>query len=287
METGISSTRLADVARELRRDIARMFYRSKSGHFAPALSCVDIFTVLYFGDIVEESRRWTPERDRVILSKGHACAALYAVLARAGYYPREELATFYQDGSRLAGHPSVNLPGVETATGALGHGICFGTGTALAAKIDNAPYCTYVVMGDGELQEGSVYEAANFAGREQLSSLTVILDANGLQASDRIESIAPLGDVAAQWRLYGWNVVEIGGHDHAGLQQMLKQAKAGTGKPNLIIAHTVKGKGVSLSENNPAWHSRAPRGDEWDTVCHDLGLVREELASFARGDSFA
>lgn len=270
-------TDLYEIAHDLRCDIARMFYRSCSGHFAPALSCVDIFTVLYFGGIVNVDKRETPERDRVILSKGHACAALYASLARAGYFHRAELATFYQDGSRLAGHPSVELPGIETATGALGHGTCFATGTALAAKIDAAPYRTYVVMGDGELQEGSVYEAASFAGREHLEALTVILDANGLQASDRIENIAPLGDIAAMWRLYGWNVVEVDGHDPGALKQELERAKAGTGKPNFIIAHTVKGKGVSIAEASPDWHSRAPRGDEWDIVCHDLRMTREEL----------
>ena len=270
-------TDLYEIAHDLRCDIARMFYRSGSGHFAPALSCVDIFTVLYFGGIVDADKRETTERDRVILSKGHACAAIYAVLAKAGYFPRAELATFYQDASRLAGHPSVELPGIETATGALGHGICFATGTALAAQIDNASYRTYVVMGDGELQEGSVYEAATFAGREHLDALTVILDANGLQASDRIENIAPLGNVVAQWQLYGWNVIEVDGHDLGALQQILERAKAGTGKPNLVIAHTVKGKGVSIAERKTDWHSRAPRGEEWDIVCRDLGMTREEL----------
>lgn len=265
------------VARKLRQDIARMFYVSHSGHFAPALSCVDIFAVLYFGGIVDEARRFTEMRDRVILSKGHACAALYAALANAGYFPREELLTFYQDGSRLAGHPSVVLPGVETATGALGHGVCFATGTALAAKRDHAPYRTYVVMGDGEMQEGSAAEAAAFAGREQLDALTAILDANGLQASDTVASIAPLGDIAARWRLWGWSVSEVDGHDYDALQTILRQAKTGTGKPNFIIAHTVKGKGVTIAENHPAWHSRAPKAEEWDSVCRDLGMTREEL----------
>jgi len=277
METNVELARLVSIALELRRDLARMFYISHSGHFASSLSCIDIFTVLYFGGIVDKSRQQATNRDRVILSKGHASAALYVALAKAGYFPRKELSTFYQDGSRLAGHPSVDLPGIETPTGSLGHGICFATGTALAAKIDNAIYRTYVVMGDGELQEGSVYEAATFAGREKLSSLTVILDYNGLQASDRIENIAPLGDIAMQWRLYGWNVVEVDGHNYTELQQMLNQTKKSTEKPNLIIAHTVKGKGICLAENNPAWHSRAPRGDEWEVVCHDLGMTREEL----------
>ena len=267
------------IAHKLRQDIARMFYASHSGHFAPALSCVDIFAVLYFGGIVEGARRFTEMRDRVILSKGHACAALYAALANAGYFSREELLTFYQDGSRLAGHPSVVLPGVETATGALGHGICFATGTALAAKRDHAPYRTYVVMGDGEMQEGSVAEAAAFAGRGQLDALTVILDANGLQASDTVASIAPLGDVVSRWRLWGWSVSEGDGHDLGALQSALQQAKTGTGKPNLIIAHTVKGKGVKLAEDSTAWHSRAPKDEEWDSVCRDLGMTREELVT--------
>ena len=267
---------LEKIARELRLDILRTFYLSGTGHMAPALSCVDIFTTLYFGDVISWDKRFSEDRDRVILSKGHACAALYAVLARAGYFPREELLTFYQKDTRLGGHPCVALPGIETATGALGHGICFATGTALAAKIDGKSYQTYVVMGDGESQEGSIWEAAAFAANHGLSNMTVIMDYNGLQASAYIDDISPIEPQNAKWEAFGWTVLECSGHDFSELLQAFGRAKA-TDRPTLILAHTIKGKGISFAENNPAWHSRAPKGEEWDKICEEYRIRKEEL----------
>lgn len=267
---------LEKTAHELRLDILRMFYISGTGHMAPALSCVDIFTTLYFGGVIAWENRFSEERDRIVLSKGHACAALYAVLARAGYFPREELLTFYQRNTRLGGHPDIALPGIETATGALGHGICFATGTALVAKVDGRSYRTYVVMGDGESQEGSVWEAAAFAANQGLSNMTVVMDCNGLQASAYIEDISSIEPLKAKWESFGWTVLECSGHDFSELIQSFERAKA-TERPTMILARTIKGKGVSLAENNPAWHSRAPKGEEWDKICEEYRIRKEEL----------
>lgn len=268
---------IQDIAHELRRDVARLFYISGSGHFAPALSCVDIFAELFFDGIIDYEKRFTDDRDRVILSKGHAAAALYVTLSKAGFFPREELKSFYQNGSILGGHPNVLLPGVESATGALGHGICFGTGTALAAKLDDKDYHTYVVMGDGESEEGSVWEAAQFASDKGLNNLIVIMDRNRIQASTFVNEILNIEPVRSRWEAFGWKVYETDGHDFGQLHTVLCEAKAETGKPVLIVANTIKGKGVGLSENNPLWHSRTPRNDEWMMVCEELGMTLEEL----------
>lgn len=268
---------LKKIAHELRIDILRMFYKSKSGHLAPALSCVDIFATLYFGNIISWEKRFQDDRDRVILSKGHACAALYAVLARVGFFPRKELLTFYQANSRLGGHPSFALPGIETPTGALGHGVCFGTGTALAAKLNHQDYRTFVVMGDGESQEGSVWEAAVFAANHHLDNLVYILDYNGLQASSFVSDIAPIESVEEKWRAFGWDVISVDGHDFKQLQTALSPKQDTDGKPLMVVARTVKGKGLSIAENNPEWHSRAPKKEEWESVCHDLGITMEDL----------
>lgn len=268
---------LALIAHEVRIDILRMFYASRTGHLAPALSCVEILVALYFGGIINWNNRFTGERDRVILSKGHGCAALYAVLARADYFPQDELFTFYKKNSRLGGHPNIVLPGIETATGALGHGICFATGTAKAAKLDGRSFYTYVIMGDGELQEGSVWEAAQFAAKEGLDNLVVIVDHNQLQASDWVQAIAPLRDINAKWESFGWNVLETEGHEFKDLLAAFAQTKKKTGMPSVILARTTKGKGITVAESNPAWHSRAPKGNEWEVVCHDLGITMEDL----------
>lgn len=268
---------LQDMAHKIRTDILRMFYISKTGHLAPALSCVDIFTALYFEPVINWEKRFTEDRDRVILSKGHACAALYAVLAYAGYFQREELFTFYQNHTRLGGHPHIALPGIETATGSLGHGICFGTGTALAAKTDGRPYRTYVILGDGESQEGSVWEAAMFAGNHGLGNLTVIMDHNGLQASDRVDNIASVSLYEEKWRAFNWHVLHVNGHDFTQLSRAFSEAKEYKSGPSIIIADTVKGKGISIAEDSAQWHSRTPQDHEWETVCKDLNISFEEM----------
>ena len=269
--------RLQKLAGDIRLDILRMFYISGRGHLAPALSCVDILISLYLDPVINYEKRFSPERDRVILSKGHACAALYAVLAYAGFFERERLWTFYQKGSLLGGHPNIQLPGVEAATGSLGHGLCFGTGTAVAAKLDKKDYRTYVVIGDGESEEGAVWEAASFAGNKHLDNLTVIMDHIGLQGSGFVEEIAPIAPLKARWRDFGWNTIDSDGHDYDSLKSAFMRAKECSEKPSIIIARTTKGKGIKSIENNPAWHSRAPKGAEWDVICEALGLSLEDI----------
>lgn len=268
---------LENVARNIRLDLLRMFYKSGTGHMAPALSCVDIFAELYFAPVIDWEKRFSAERDRVILSKGHGCAALYAVLANAGYFPREELLTFYQNNTKLGGHPDISLPGIETATGSLGHGICFATGTAKAAKLDDKKYRTYVVMGDGELQEGSVWEAAMFSGNQGLGNLTVILDHNKLQASDKVDEIASLEPLEDKWRAFKWNVIRADGHNFQELDRAFIEAKQCNNYPTVIIADTIKGKGISIAENKEAWHGRAPKEKEWEMICEEYGITLEEL----------
>ncbi len=264
-----------ELADRFRRIIVKMYYRAGWGHLAPALSCVDILTALCFGGEADFSP--DAKADRMVLSKGHGCAAWYAILAELGYFPKEELNTFYQSGSRLVGLASPSVPGIDIPTGALGHGICFATGTALADKIDQNGRRTYVLLGDGESQEGSVWEAAAFSGAHGLSQLTVILDKNDLQASDWVDRILPLTPIREKWEAFGWNVLETEGHEQEKILNAIRSAKSEKSKPTLIIAHTLKGKGISIAEGKPEWHSRAPKGSEWDEVCKDLGMDREEL----------
>ncbi len=272
-----SAVELQEIAREVRLDIFKMFYKSGTGHLAPALSCTDILISLFFTPVINWEARFDEERDRIILSKGHACAALYAVLSRAGYFPRKDLLTFYQKDSLLGGHPNVELNGIEDATGALGHGICFGTGTAMAAKLGGNDFRTYVIVGDGECEEGSVWEAAMFAANKRLDNLIVIVDKNRLQASDQIENIASLGEFDKKWEAFGWHVIETDGHDYEKLSAAFAEATDMSGKPTVIIANTIKGKGLSIAEDNKDWHSRAPKGNEWEIALKDYGIDPSEL----------
>jgi len=260
---------------DLRVKLVKMFFKSKAGHLAPALSCLDILAALYLGGVISKVEN-PCDRDRVVLSKGHGCAALYVVLSEAGIIPKEELSSFYQYGTRLQGHPSLELPGVETGTGSLGHGICFATGTALAAKLDGKSFHTYVIAGDGETQEGSVWEAAMFASHHGLNNLTVIIDHNKLQCNDCISAIIETEPLGGKWESFGWHVERVDGHDSAALVELL-QSKPGGSSPLAIIADTTKGKGLSFMENDPSWHCRAPKGDEWGVVCQELGITVEEL----------
>lgn len=269
--------KLIEIAHDLRVDMLKMFYLANTGHMAPAFSCIDILTELYFEPVINWKKRFSEDRDRVILSKGHACAALYVVLARAEYFSREELVTFYKRDSRLNGHPDISLPGIETATGSLGHGICFGTGTAMAAKLDGATYRTYVVVGDGEIQEGSVWEAAMFASKQKLGNLTVIVDCNKLQASDWVSNISELNPIEEKWKSFGWNVLSVNGHDFSELRDAFTKAKKSVDVPTIIIANTIKGKGISFVEKKVEWHCGVPKGEEWVDACHDLNISFEEL----------
>jgi transketolase len=270
--------KLPHIAKALRRDIFKTAYASKTGHIAPAFSMAEIITSLYFGGVLryDPNNPDEPSRDRLILSKGHACLALYAALARAGFFPAEELKTFCLPGSRLGGHPKMHeIPGVEASTGALGHGLSFGLGIALAGKLDSRDYHVYVILGDGECEEGSIWEAAMSAAHFKLDNLTVIVDHNKLQAMDRIENILDITPLGEKWRAFGWQVEEVDGHD---MDQLLAAFDVpSSGKPKAIIAHTIKGKGVSFMENVPLWHFRFPNEEELDILLRELCMNREEL----------
>jgi transketolase len=219
-----------------------------------------------------------PERDRIILSKGHAGAAIYAALAEKGFFGTDELKTHYADGSRLSGHVShKGVPGIELSTGSLGHGLSVGAGMALAAKKDDRRHMVYVICGDGECDEGEVWEAALFAHHYKLNNLVAIIDNNKMQSLDFCENTIALSPFADKWQAFGWNVLDIDGHDHAALREAFRQAKLSADRPTVIIANTVKGKGISFMEHNILWHYRYPHdGEEYNTAVAELKAQRPE-----------
>lgn len=269
---------LKSIAKEIRKTIYIIAHHAGGGHMGAAFSMTDIISVLYFGNVLKydvSNPSWNG-RDRFVLSKGHACYALYAALAKAGYFPEEELKHVCQEGSKFGGHPKMyDIPGVEASTGALGHGLSFAIGIAYSNKVDRKDSHVYVVLGDGECQEGSVWEGALSAPTLELDNLTVVIDHNKLQAMDDLENIVHMKPFADKWRAFGWDVVEIDGHDH---EQIKKALLARTEKkPMLVVAHTVKGKGVSFMENIPIWHYRMPNEQELPILMEELGLTREDL----------
>lgn len=263
--------------KEMRKLIFTQAYGAGGAHMGAAFSVTDILGTFYFGDVLrfKPDDPWWEDRDKLILSKGHAGVALYAALALAGYFEIDYLKTFCQSGSRLGGHPKIReVPGVEASTGALGHGLSFGIGIAYANKVDKKQGHTYVILGDGECQEGSIWEGALSAPTLELDNLTVIVDHNKLQAMDALETIVHMKPFADKWRAFGWNVVEIDGHDYDEIREALLIRKSG--KPTVIIADTIKGKGVSFMENVPIWHYRMPNEEELQVLFMDLGFTQEE-----------
>ena len=259
-------TELERRANDMRADIVRMIAEAGSGHPGGSLSCADILAALYFGGVLEhdpENPEWEG-RDRFILAKGHAAPALYAALAQAGYFPREELATLRKLGSRLQGHPDSNqVPGVEVSTGSLGQGLSVAAGAAAGLKLDGAPQTVFALLGDGECQEGQVWEAAMFAAHRQLDNLVAVVDRNGLQIDGRTCDVCDPGDLGAKFAAFGWDVAEVDGHDLDALVAVLGAAKAGRdGRPHAVIARTVKGKGVPFMENEAGWHGKAPNAEQ-------------------------
>lgn len=269
---------IAEIARDIRKKIYQTAHFANGGHMGASFSMADIISVLYFDHVLKydvSNPAWE-DRDKFILSKGHACYALYAALAKAGYFSEEELRHVGQTGSRFGGHPKLyDIPGVEASTGALGHGLSFAIGIAYANKIDGRDSHVYVVLGDGECQEGSVWEAALSAPTLELDNLTVVVDHNKLQAMDDLENIVRMKPFADKWQAFGWNVIEIDGHNYAEIKEALLSRK--TGIPTLILAHTVKGKGVSFMENVPIWHFRMPNEKELPILMQELGLQEEDL----------
>ncbi len=255
---------------QIRKHAVKMTNVGHSSHIASILSMVDLVAVLY-GSVMSykaDEPKW-PNRDRFILSKGHAGAGIYAALAESGFMPVDKLRSHYQDGSDLSGHVShKGIPGVEFSTGSLGHGLPVAAGMALAAKINNNKHNIYVLMGDGECDEGSIWEAALFAPHHKLDNLVVIIDRNKLQSIYSTEDTLSLEPFADKWQSFGWNVVNVDGHDHQKLLDAFN-SKA-IGKPLCVIADTIKGKGVSFMENNILWHYRSPQGEEFDDAMAEL-----------------
>jgi transketolase len=257
-------TELASRAKAVRRDIVSMVTEAKSGHPGGSLSAVEILVTLYFCEMkVDPHRLEDPERDRFVLSKGHAAPVLYATLAEKGFFAKEELKTLRKIDSRLQGHPDMkNIPGVEMSTGSLGQGLSAANGMALAAKIDGRKSRVFALLGDGELEEGQVWEAAMFAPHYKLDNLTAFVDFNGLQIDGPIKEVMSPLPIPEKWKAFGWNVIEIDGHDFEAIYEAIQTAKTVTGRPTMIVAHTVKGKGVCSMENIADWHGKAPTAEE-------------------------
>lgn len=268
---------IEEIARDIRKTIYKIAHHAGGGHMGAAFSMTDIISVLYFDHVLRYdvgNPDWE-DRDKFILSKGHACYALYAALAKAGYFPEKELWHVGKPGSKFGGHPKMyEIPGVEASTGALGHGLSFGIGIAYANKMDHKDSHVYVMLGDGECQEGSVWEGALSAPTLGLDNMTVIVDHNKLQAMDELESIVHMKPFADKWKAFGWNVVEIDGHNFAEIREALWTRCIG--KSTVIIANTIKGKGVSFMENVPIWHYRMPNDEELQVLFEDLGFTEEE-----------
>ena len=267
---------LKDLAKQIRRDVLSMVYTAKSGHPGGNLSAVEIIMVLY-KEIMNIAPKWKEDenfekRDRFVLSKGHASATLYSVMAHCGYMPLEELPTFRALCSRLQGHPSSRLlDGVEVSTGSLGQGVAMATGLALALKLDKNPAKVYTYLGDGEMQEGSVWEAFMHIAHRKLDNIVVIIDRNNLQIDGATEDIKALGNMEAKLNAFGFDVLTVDGHDIEALIETFEKTKNQT-KPIAIIANTIKGKGISFMENNVSWHDKAPNQEEFERALGELNV---------------
>jgi transketolase len=278
----MGDVRLEAIARACRVQIVRMLTHAGSGHPGGSLSVIDILVAIMFGRLRHDPARpeW-PERDRIVLSKGHAVPALYAVMAAAGYFPEDRLITLRKLGSPLQGHPDrTALPGIEAATGSLGEGLSVAVGMALGLKLSRSAARVYCIVGDGEIQEGQVWEAAMSAPKlgqpdHPLDNLTVLVDYNKIQLDDFVAKILDLEPVVAKWQSFGWPVLEIDGHSMDQLGKALDQAEATKGRPTLVVAHTVKGKGVSFMENNPEWHGKSPKPAEAIAAIREILGVSE------------
>jgi transketolase len=265
-------------AAEIRMELLTMIYEAKTGHTGGSLSNTDILTVLYYKimNIDPNNPNWDG-RDRYVQSKGHSVESYWAILADKGFFPKEELKTFSQFGTRLIGHPNNKVPGVEMNTGALGHGLPIAVGMALAAKLDGKSYKVYTLMGDGEQAEGSVWEGAMAASQYKLDNLVAIIDRNKLQITGSTEDVMGLEPLGDKWRSFGWEVVEVDGNDVEQLVEVFSNTPKVVGKPTMIVANTVKGKGISFAENVGAWHHRVPTKEEYDLAMEELSKQLEVL----------
>ncbi|MCL6572444.1 MAG: transketolase [Bacillus sp. (in: Bacteria)] len=265
-------------AAEIRMELLTMIYEARTGHTGGSLSSTDILTVLYYKvmNIDPSNPKWA-NRDRYIQSKGHSVEALWTILADKGFFPKEELKTFSQFGSRLIGHPNNKVPGIEMNTGALGHGLPISVGMALAAKMDGKSYKVYTLMGDGEQAEGSIWEGAMAAAQYKLDNLVAIIDRNRLQITGSTEDVMGLEPLGDKWRSFGWEVVEVDGNDIEQLVKVFATTPRVAGKPTMIVANTVKGKGISFSENQVAWHHKVPTEEQFNLAIDELSKQLEVL----------
>lgn len=267
-----SIAKLKEICQDVRADIVKMTSAAGSGHPGGSLSAVELMTALYFNVMNHRPQQvdW-PDRDRFFLSKGHACPVVYSVMARSGYFPVEELMTLRKCGTRLQGHPSCKaLPGIEVSSGSLGQGLSIANGVALAAKLGNKGWRSYILLGDGELQEGQVWEAIMTAAHYKLDNVCALVDYNGLQIDGDVEAVMGLAPLTAKWQAFNWHTIEIDGHDLEAVLAAYDEAKNTKGKPSVIIAKTVKGKGVSFMENVAGWHGKTANSDELKKALDDI-----------------
>ncbi len=275
----MTNLELQKTANEVRKGIVTAVHGAKAGHPGGSLSAADIFTYLYFEEMnIDPKNPKMESRDRFVLSKGHTAPGLYSALANRGYFPVEDLPTLRHLGSYLQGHPCMQeTPGVDMSSGSLGQGISVAVGMALAAKLDNKDYRVYTLLGDGEIQEGQVWEASMFAGARNLDNLVVVVDNNGLQIDGKIEDVCSPYPIDKKFEAFNFHVININGNDFDEIRAAFKEARETKGQPTAIIAKTVKGKGVSFMENKAGWHGKAPNDDEYKIAMEDLEKIAEEL----------
>ncbi len=275
----MTNKELQKIANEVRKGIVTAVHAAKAGHPGGSLSAADIYTYLYFEEMnIDPKDPKKADRDRFVLSKGHTAPGLYSVMAQRGFFPVEELKTLRKLGSRLQGHPSMQyLPGLDMSSGSLGQGVSVACGMALSAKLDNKDYRTYVLCGDGEIEEGQVWEAAMFAGFRKLDNLVVIVDNNGLQIDGPVDEVCSPYPIDKKFEAFNFHVINIDAHDFDAIRAAFKEARETKGQPTAIIAHSVKGKGVSFMENQVSWHGVAPNDEEYAQAMEDLNKIGEAL----------
>ena len=275
----MDNKQLQKIATNVRKNVIEAVYNAASGHPGGSLSIADILTVLYFEEMnIDPKNPKNPDRDRFVLSKGHCAPGLYGVLAERGFFPKEDVKTFRKIDSYLQGPPDLKgVPGVDMSSGSLGQGVCAANGMALAAKLDNKDYRVYSILGDGEIEEGQVWEAAMFAAHYKLDNHTAFLDFNGLQIDGDITKVMSPLPVDEKFRAFGWHVIEIDAHDYDQIKAAVAEAKQTKGKPTMIIARSVKGKGVSFMENQAAWHGNAPNQEQYEQAIADLDKILQEV----------
>ena len=275
----MNNNELKLMAAKVRKGIVTAVHSAKSGHPGGSLSAADMYTFLYFEQMnIDPQNPKMENRDRFVLSKGHTAPGLYSTLANRGYFPVEELTTLRKFGSRLQGHPCMNeTPGVDMSSGSLGQGLSVAVGMALSAKLDNKDFRVYALCGDGEIQEGQIWEASMFAGAHKLNNLTVIVDNNGLQIDGRVEDVCSVYPIADKFKAFNFNVVEIDGHDFDQIRDAFKKAEACTTMPTAIIMKTTKGKGVSFMEDQAGWHGKAPNDEEFEQAVKELDAAIASL----------